>query len=482
MRRHLIRVHSGVAHIAREIVINTCHHYNYVQIAGAINHPEKGKKLDISQDTNDKAGIEDSSVILYPIDGYGNPDFLRQIIKLENPDAILLITDPRYFTWLFQIENEIRRKIPITYLNIWDSLPAPQYNREYYESCDLLMSISKQTKNINKLVLDGGNIPWMDLDNFSKPSSVSSNRTNPILLKYVPHGLNSEIFKPIDSSNKELQDFKKQLFRGKDYEFVLFFNSRNIRRKSIPDTILAWKLFIDKLPKDKAEKCLLLLHTDVISDSGTDLPAVIKFFFPDENPPVLISSQRYTPEQMNLMYNCTDGVILLSSAEGWGLSLTESLLTGKPFIANVTGGMQDQMRFEDKNKKWIDFNSFFPSNHRGTYKKHGKWAFPVFPTKGLSVVGSPPTPYIFDDRCSFEDATLQITNLYNLSKEERQYLGKLGLEWALSDEAGFTSKHMSERVIKCMDHLFDNWEPRKKFEFYKDTDFYPRVINHEIIY
>jgi hypothetical protein len=32
---------------------------------------------------------------------------------------------------------------------------------------------------------------------------------------------------------------------------LLLFNSRNIRRKSIPDTILAWKLFLDQFQKKK---------------------------------------------------------------------------------------------------------------------------------------------------------------------------------------------------------------------------------------
>lgn len=157
-----IRVHSGIAHIAREIVINTCHRYNFIQIAGAVKHPEKGKKLDISQDTNTKAGIEDSSIILYPTDGYGNPDLVRNLLKMEKPDAIMLITDPRYFTWLFAIENEIRKVCPIIYLQIWDDLPSPLYNKPFYESCDLLMAISKQTKLINKIVLQ--NIPFIDLD------------------------------------------------------------------------------------------------------------------------------------------------------------------------------------------------------------------------------------------------------------------------------------------------------------------------------
>ena len=89
-----IRVHSGVATVAREMVLNTAQHFNWVQIAGAISHPEKGKKLDISQDTNTNTGLTDSSVIMYPIDGYGDPNLVRQLIKLEKPDAIFLITDP----------------------------------------------------------------------------------------------------------------------------------------------------------------------------------------------------------------------------------------------------------------------------------------------------------------------------------------------------------------------------------------------------
>ena len=45
----------------------------------------------------------------------------------------------------------------------------------YYEACDLLMGISKQTVNINKLVL-------ADCDNSKR------------VFKYIPHGLNHTIF------------------------------------------------------------------------------------------------------------------------------------------------------------------------------------------------------------------------------------------------------------------------------------------------
>jgi len=72
-----IRVSSGVANIAKEMVLHTAQHFNYVQIAGAIKHPDKGKRFDLSSDTDKQTGLNDSSVTLYPVDGYGNPGLLR---------------------------------------------------------------------------------------------------------------------------------------------------------------------------------------------------------------------------------------------------------------------------------------------------------------------------------------------------------------------------------------------------------------------
>ena len=144
-----IRVHSGVATVAKEMVLNTAQHFNWVQIAGAIKHPDQGKKFDLSDDTNKETGLEDSNIVLYPTDGYGNPDLVRQMIKMEKPDAIFIITDPRYFEWLFNMESEIRKELPIVYLYIWDDYPARLYNKAFYESCDALLAISKQTKNLH---------------------------------------------------------------------------------------------------------------------------------------------------------------------------------------------------------------------------------------------------------------------------------------------------------------------------------------------
>ena len=98
-----IRVHSGVATVAKEIVVHTANHFNWVQIAGAIKHPESGKVLDLSKDTSVLLEIDDASVKLYPVDGYGNEQILREILKIEKPDAVMLFTDPRYFSFIFRM-------------------------------------------------------------------------------------------------------------------------------------------------------------------------------------------------------------------------------------------------------------------------------------------------------------------------------------------------------------------------------------------
>ena len=460
-----IRMTSGISTMAREIVIGTSHRFNWINVGGAIQHPDAGKRLDISQDTNNIMGIPDSSVYIYPINGYGSQELVRQLIEVEKPDAIMFFTDPRYWIWLFQMESEIRKKIPMIYLNIWDDLPAPLYNKPYYESCDTLMAISKQTHNINTLVL--------------------GDKIADKILKYVPHGINHKIYYPINEFMKDeyanVQKKREQLF-GKDQpEFVVFYNARNIRRKSTSDLILAYSEFCNKIGKEKAKKCVLLLHTQVADENGTDLSVVRDLFCDPEYQKVVIHDSRVPSNEINWLYNIADVTALISSNEGWGLSLTESMMAGKMIIANVTGGMQDQMRFEDEDRNWIEFNENFCSNHFGTYKKHGEWAVPVFPTN-MSIVGSIPTPYIFDDRCDFRDVAKAIEEVYNLDTEDRNKKGNAGREWALSEEAKMSAEKMCENVLECIEQTLETFTPRKSFELIKIDKLPRKKIVHKLTY
>ena len=457
-----IRMHSGIATMAREIVVGTAHHFNWINVGAAINHPEAGKGIDISAEVNKFAGIDDAWVRVLPYNGYGDAMLIRSLIQTEKPDAIFIFTDPRYWVWLFEIEREIRNLIPIHYLNIWDDYPAPLYNKPYYESCDLLMAISKQTKNINEIVL--------------------GESAKDKIIKYVPHGINDKQFFPIREGHESyplLQEFKKNMFGEKEIDFVVVFNSRNIRRKSPGDVILSYKLFCDMIGEEKAKRCALVMHTQAVDENGTDLYAVREALC-DDHVNVFFSQDKLDTPQMNLLYNVADVGMLITSNEGWGLSLTETMMAGRMIIANVTGGMQDQMRFEHDGK-WIDFTPNFPSNHRKTVKDCGDWAVPVFPSN-ISLVGSVPTPYIFDDRCAPEDVAKALCDVYDMPKEERDAKGLLAREWVTSDESGMSARQMCENVIDAMNESFEKFTPRPRFELHKVTNRPKKRITHKLIY
>lgn len=457
-----IRMHSGVATIAREIVIGTAHHFNWVNIGGAVKHPDEGKGFDLSGDVNKQTGLTDASVVLFASTGYGTPDFVRQVMDSQKPDAILIFTDPRYWTWLFDMERELRQTTPLFYLNIWDNYPTPNYNRDFYRACDLLMSISKQTKNINEMVLGD------EADNK--------------VLKYVPHGINPDTFYPIsnDEEYKNLEVTRENMFQGKDIDFVVFWNSRNIRRKSPGDVILSYRQFCDQIGPEKAKRCALVMHTAPKDKNGTDLTAVSDMLETDYMN-VFFSASKLTAQQMNLLYNIADVSMLISSNEGWGLSLTESMMAGTPIIANVTGGMQDQMRFVDENGKWYTPSKDVPSNHMGTYRECGEWAIPVFPSN-ISMAGSIPTPYIFDDRCDFRDVANALEEVYNMSQEERDRRGLAGREWATSEESGMSAPAMCKNVIEAIDESFDKFTPRPRYELFKADKPTSNKLNHPLVY
>jgi glycosyltransferase involved in cell wall biosynthesis len=279
-----------------------------------------------------------------------------------------------------------------------------------------------------------------------------------------------------------MEKMKLDLFGKDEVDFILFFNSRNIRRKQIPDTMWAFKMFLDGLPKEKADKCRFLLHTEKSHEAGTNLEAVEELLFKKNYPKAIcFDEKKWSTAELNLLYNMTDCQILLTSNEGWGLTLTEAMLAGNPIIANTTGGMQDQMGFKDENDKWFTPSPEIPSNNTGKYKKHGEWAFPVYPAC-RSIQGSPVTPYIWDDRCKPEDVTDRIKEVYDLGKEKRKELGLKGREWCLSEEAGFTAEYQGKRVIEAVDELFDTWKSREAFEVI-DTDNDTRKIQtHNLVY
>ena len=196
-----LRMSSGVGTMSREFVLGTLQHYDWVQIGGAIKHPDDGKIVDMNEAMRKQTGVKDAYLKIYPISGYGSQELLRQLMGIEKPDAILHYTDPRFWGWLYQMEHEVRQHIPIFYYNIWDDWPTPRYNEFFYESCDLIMNISKQSYAIVKDAL----------------------RKNPFedwQLTYIPHGIPEDQFYPIRELDVEewhkLQGFRNTVLHNND--------------------------------------------------------------------------------------------------------------------------------------------------------------------------------------------------------------------------------------------------------------------------
>ena len=443
-----LRMHSGIATVSKDIVMGTIHKYDWVQLGAAIKHPEEGKVIDMSKAVEEIKGDGGNyNLKIYPISGYGNPNMLRTMLELEKPDAILHYTDPRFWVWLYNMEHEIRQDIPIMYYNIWDDLPDPHWNRDFYRSCDLLMAISKQTYGINKRILS--KYDYKDWQ-----------------IKYVPHGINDVRFNKIDKNDTKFKEFEQTHGLSK-YKFKILYSNRNIRRKQPGDVALAYKHMMDKLTPEQRKECCLIFHSVPVDENGTDMKALCRNLLPDY--PVIFTYENkkngaFNDEEMNFVFNSSDVYINIASNEGFGLGSCEALTVGTPIVVNVTGGLQDQCGFKNEKGEYLTAEDYVElgSNHRGKYKEHGEWVKPVYPTN-ISCQGSPQTPYIFDDRCSSEHAGEALLEWYKAGPEERERCGELGRQFVKSDFSAMDSKKMSELFIESMDTTLEKWNPQPKY-------------------
>ena len=448
-----MRLHSGIATMSKEIVLHTSHKYDWIQVGAAVKHPDEGKFFDVSDSVNEEAGIDNASVRIIPSSGYGNQQLIRNLMVKEQPDAIMHFTDPRFWDWLYAMEDEIRKVIPIMYYNIWDDLPDPEWNAKFYASCDLLMGISKQTYGINKRTIKKFGEDYADWQ-----------------IQYVPHGV-SEKFYPIasDTEVNEIASIKKELGITDNKNFILFWNNRNIRRKNPGDVILAYKTFCDGLTKEEANNVVLLMHTTQIDPNGTDLPEVVKNICPDYD--VRFTNSQFKTENLNQLYNIVDVTINMASNEGFGLTTCESIAAGTPIIVNVTGGLQDQCNFTIDGKyitaeQYVELGSLHNVKELPQNISWGSWVNPIWPTN-RSLQGSPATPFIFDDRCSYEDAAKAIRQWYDTEPQRRKECGIEGSEWIKGSESNMSAKNMGKRVLESIEGVFQNWKPKNKLVLWK---------------
>ena len=374
--------------------------FSFICFGGAVKHE------DYSPQKFEKYGDD---LVVFPVDGYGTQDAIRSILRTERPDILWFMTDPRFFPWLWEIEDEIRSLIPMVYYHVWDNYPYPDFNKTWYDSTDAVVAISKVTHDIIK------------------------NVSPKVETHYLPHSVNSDIFKPL--SKKDKKELREKASFDED-KFVVFWNNRNARRKQ-PGTLIFWfKEFLDRVGHDKAT---LIMHTDPKDANGPNLNAVL-YNLGLTAGQVKFSTAKLEFPQMAALYNIADVTVNISDAEGFGLSTLESLSCGTPIIVNMTGGLKEQVT---DGEEWFGIG--------------------IEPCS-KAVIGSQDIPYIYEDRISKEEFISALEKIYNMTKEEREELGKKGRQHV---DNNYNFQNFVVRWRKLLEDVHKNhgsWKTRKGYK------------------
>jgi glycosyltransferase involved in cell wall biosynthesis len=369
--------------------------YKFIQLGGAVKHSDY-------RPVRTQEWGEDLTVI--PVDGYGTQQQIRDIVHAEKPDIVWFMTDPRFWTWLWQIEQEIRPHVPMLYYHVWDNFPTPLFNRPYYLSNDMVVTMSKVSSDI------------------VREAAPEIEET------YVPLAVDTDIYKPLPEAEwKHLKTPGKTLF---------FWNNRNARRKMSGSIVWWFKEFLDKVGHDKAQ---LVMHTDPKDVHGQDLEAIAaRLGLTKEQ--FAISNGRVTQQQLALFYNAADCILNISDAEGVGMGTLESLACETPIIVNMTGGLQEQVKDKD-----------------GFY-----CGIPVWPAS-KAVIGSQEVPYIYEDRVNKDEFIAALVQMHNKSPEERKAMGKIGRGHILDKYSLAKYAEAWEGILDRFVEKHGSWDTRKGY-------------------
>jgi glycosyltransferase involved in cell wall biosynthesis len=378
--------------------------YKFICLGGAVKHPNYDP-----QNITDPAW-DDGDWIVYPVDGYGNAEIIRSLLWAEKPDLLWFMTDPRFFPWLWQIENEVRANVPMLYYHVWDNYPPPKFNRKWYESTDVIASISKVTHDI-----------------VSKVAPSVENH-------YIPHAVDSNSFKKLPK--EVVAEFKDNNFPDHNDRTIFFWNNRNARRKQTGTLVNCFNKFAEKVGP---ENVCLIMHTDPKDPNGQDIEAILSDFGIADGR-VLLSKNKMPPEALAMMYNMADCTINISDAEGFGLATLESMACGTPIIVNMTGGLQEQVT---DGVKWFGIG---------------------LEPESKALIGSQVVPYIYEDRLSEDTIVSALEKMYNMGEEKREALGALGMGHV---QKNYNFKAFQERWIELIADIMvrlGSWETRKGYK------------------
>ena len=397
---------SGVAGQTRYIIeaLLDSGKFQVVSLGGAVKHQSYEP---ITPDP-EKYG---NDWVIHPVDSYGNPSQIRRMLLHEKPDILYFMTDPRFYEWLWQMEDEIRENIPMVYYHVWDNKPIPVYNKSFYESTDAIVSISKITSECVR-----GAAP--DVEEV-----------------YQPHAVDTNIFRKL-STSEDLSKIANIRSNVNMLNKTLFFwNNRNARRKQSGSLIFWFKEFLDKVGHDKAG---LIIHSDPRDPHGQPLDYIVSQLGLDKGQ-VWFSKSKVSAPDLAMMYNAADCVVNIADAEGFGLSSLEALSCETLVINTMTGGLQEQV---------FDGEEYFGVGIEPASK---------------AVIGSQAVPYIYEDRLAANDVINALEKVHNMTPSEKEEIGRKGRQHVEKNYNFEGYKKFWVSYLEDLHNRLGSWETRKNY-------------------
>lgn len=349
--------------------------------------------------------------IVKPIDGFGDREKIRQVLYTEKPDAILIFSDPRFFTHVWEMEDEIHQVCPILYWHVWDNDPYPTFNEIWYRGTDLINCLSHKT--------------------FEMVQPHFPEKTN-----YIPHAFPKDLY--FNLPKEDIQKYNKEKFGDKADWFKAVWVNRNATRKMPGDVLNAWKLFLENMQKKHGHKnALLLMHTNPKDQEGPDLFAVCELLGLQGH--VYFSADILDFPQMNQMYNAVDCGVNISKAEGFGLMVLTCLSLGKPVVVNKTGGMTRQV---------IDSRDGY---------EYGVGLEPASRT----LVGSQMVPFIYDDHVNYKDVAEGLMTVFEYTPEKKEEISRRAKEYV---DYEFNYDYVISEWDRTASETIDNWKNKVDFK------------------
>jgi glycosyltransferase involved in cell wall biosynthesis len=163
----------------------------------------------------------------------------------------------------------------------------------------------------------------------------------------IPHGVNKKHFYKIPSFDKQAGREKWKLPAD---SFIFGNINKNSSRKNIGGTLLAFYYFMQRYSSIEADynyiKPALYLHMSPTDTTGiniyracTQLGIEEFVHFPEKDE--YKKGNGYSVEEMNEVYNCLDCFVTTTTAEGWGLTVTEAMACELPIVAPMHTSLKE---------------------------------------------------------------------------------------------------------------------------------------------